>query len=105
MGRFKKLFTAGAAARNQASKHPGPVHRGIDKVADFVRGHAPDQHAEKVDRGSSMAKKALTGRDRLAEEQRADEAGPGRQPAGELDGEGSTGAEATEESEPTEADR
>ena len=50
------------AARNQAKRHPGPVHTGIDKVASAVRSKISDRHAGKVDKGASLAKKVITGR-------------------------------------------
>ncbi len=63
MGKFGKLAML-STARKAARRNAGPVHEGIDKVAAMVRGRLGTQHADKVDKGASFAKKAITGTDR-----------------------------------------
>ena len=56
----KRLAMLGAA-RKYAKNNSAQVHGAIDKVADAVRGKAPQQHRSKVDGASDLLKKVVTG--------------------------------------------
>jgi hypothetical protein len=65
MGKIGKLAMLGSA-RKAAKQNASSVHGGIDKVASALKGAVGARHAAKVDKGSSLLKKAVTGTDRPA---------------------------------------
>jgi hypothetical protein len=62
MGKFGKLAML-STARKAARRNAGQVHEGIDRVASTVRGRIGTRHADKVDKGASLAKRVITGTD------------------------------------------
>lgn len=70
MAKFGKLAML-SAARRAARRNAGEVHEGIDKVAAVARERLGTQHADKIDKGASYAKKAITGTDRPPRGRRA----------------------------------
>lgn len=58
---FTRRLAALGAARSYARRNASQVHSAVDRVADAVRGRAPQQHRDKVDTAGNLLKKALTG--------------------------------------------
>ena len=58
---FAKRLAMLGAARKYAKNNSTQVHGAIDKVADAVRGRAPQQHRSKIDGAGNLLKKVVTG--------------------------------------------